>query len=149
MPFKVEHLRSVLTQGGLVAGLQYLNDPIQHRYTGVYRLGQGLLRNIELFDKAGEVKPEFLMEVPLGDSFCQFVLRDGVFRTDHSGQDDRLEGHKYQGVLLSYHGVPVLDNHGELFGTLCHFDAAQRTLADEDFAFLQQAARVLPGYLPR
>jgi GAF domain-containing protein len=149
MPFKVEHLRSVVTQGGLVAGLQYLNDPIQHRYTGVYRLGQGLLRNIELFDKAAKVKPEFLMEVPLGDSFCQFVLRDGVFRTDRSGQDDRLEGHKYQGVLLSYHGVPVLDNQGELFGTLYHFDAAQRTLADEDFAFLQQAARVLPGHLPR
>ena len=43
-------------------------------------------------------------------------------------------------MLLTYHGVPVLDNRGELFGTLCHFDAEQRELSDEQFELLQRAA---------
>lgn len=149
MPFEIERLRSELQKGGLAGGLRFLNDPVGHRYTGVYRLQDMLLKNVELYDKQGEMRPEFLAEVPLGDSFCQFVLRDGAFRTEHSGEDARLDGHKYQGVLLSYHGVPVLDNAGELFGTLCHFDALQRDLSDEDFDLLQQAARLLPAYLPR
>ena len=147
MPFLIEKLRTELAQGGVRRGLQFLNDPVDHRYTGVYRLASGMLKNVELFDKEGEVTPEFLMEVPLEDSFCQFVLRDGLFKTHNSGEDNRLDGHKYKGVLLSYTGVPIVDNRGELYGTLCHFDALQRQLSDEDFDVLRQAAKVLPDYL--
>lgn len=140
-------LQSVLEERGLHAGLKYLNDPLTHRYTGVFQLDNGVLRNIDLYDKVGEVMPDFLAEVPLEDSFCQFVLRDGLFCTDNSAADPRLDGHKYQGVLLTYHGVPLLGDRGELWGTLCHFDAEAKTLSDEDFTVLQQAARVIPAYL--
>lgn len=149
MAVKIDLLQSELQQGGLRRGLQFLNAPIEHRYTAVYRLSNGMLRNVELCDKEGEIKPEFLEEVPLNDSFCQFVLRDGLFQTSNTSDDRRLDGHKYQGVLMSYHGVPVLDSQGELFGTLCHFDALTRPLSDEDFELLQAAARMLPAYLPR
>ena len=149
MPFQLEKFQSELKRNGLASALGLLNQPVNHRYTGVYQLRDGNLCNVELYDKEGEVKPEFLMEVPLHDSFCQFVLRDGVFRTSDTGKDDRLDGHKYQGVLLSYHGVPVLDNQGELFGTLCHFDALQRDLSDEDFELLQHAARLIAPYVAR
>lgn len=54
-----------------------------------------------------------------------------------------------QGFLLTYHGVPLLGNRGELYGTLCHFNALQRTIADEDFEFLQSAARLIPRFLPQ
>lgn len=143
----VATLRAVMDEGGLHAGLKYLNDPVVHRYTGVFRLNNGMFRNVDLFDKEGEVMPEFLAEVPLTDSFCQFVIRDGVFCTDNTANDRRLDGHKYQGVLLTYHGVPVLDDRGELFGTLCHFDAEARTISDEQFDLLQRAAKVIPGFL--
>lgn len=143
----LDNLRAALDQGGLHAGLEYLNSPVEHRYTGVFRLNNGMFKNVGLFDKEGEVMPEFLAEVPLGESFCQFVIRDGVFCTDNTAEDRRLDGHKYQGVLLTYHGVPVLDDKGELFGTLCHFDANARKLPDDSFEFLQRAARVIPPYL--
>lgn len=143
----LKSLRAVLAESGLQAGLKYLNDPLVHRYTGVFRLNNGAFRNVDLFDKQGEVMPEFLAEVPLTESFCQFVLRDGIFCTDNSADDARLDGHKYQGVLLTYHGVPVLDDQGELFGTLCHFDAEARGLSDEDFDLLQRPARIIPPYL--
>lgn len=129
------------------AGLDHLNERVAHRYTGVYQLCDGNLRNLYLFDKRGEARPEFLEVVPLADSFCQFVLRDGVFLTDDSGKDERLNGHKYQGALLAYHGVPLLNNRGELFGTLCHFDADSHQLRDDELAYLHQAARLLPAFM--
>ncbi len=141
-------LLNALNAEGLPGGLRCLNQTVEHRYTGVYRLRDAVFHNIGLFDKQGEIRPDFLAAVPLGDSFCQFVIRDGVFKTDDSGRDARLDGHKYQGILLTYHGVPLEDDRGEFYGTLCHFDALQRSISDADFAFLQAAARVIPKFLP-
>ncbi|MES2841514.1 MAG: guanylate cyclase [Pseudomonadota bacterium] len=149
MAVKIDLVQTAFQQGRLRLALEVLNAPVAHRYTALYRLSDGVLSNVELVDKENEIKPEFLAEVPLKDSFCQFVLRDGLFKTSNTADDHRLNGHKYQGVLMTYHGVPVLDNQGELFGTLCHFDALTRPLADEHFDLLEAAARVLPAYLPR
>ena len=132
---------------GLTAGLTGLNSRVPHRYTALYRLDHATLRNIELVDKANETKPEFLAAVPLSHSFCQFVLRDGSFLTSNSAQEDRLDGHPYKGVMVSYHGVPVLDDKGELFGSLCHFDVAERSLPDSEFEHLQGVARSIAPYL--
>jgi len=132
---------------GTEAAIAYLNAGVPHRYTAVYRLDGQILRNVILHDKAGEMRPEFLESVAMADSFCQFVLRDGVFRTDDSAKDTRLDGHPYQGVMVCYHGVPLMDNKGDLWGTLCHFDVQQLGLADDEFDLLQRAARRLPAYL--
>lgn len=59
----------------------------------------------------------------------------------------RLDGHKYQGVMACYHGVPLLSGVGALWGTLCHFDVVQRLLSDAEFDLLQSGARSLPGHL--
>lgn len=131
------------------AGLAYLNARVEHRFTGVYQLVNGEMHNVYLYDKLGEIIPEFLKAVPLEDSFCQFVLRDGLFCTSNTALDARLNGHKYQGVLGAYYGVPLLNNAGELYGTLCHFEEANQELPDAEFAFFQKAAQVLPKYLFR
>lgn len=143
----LEGVNAALQAGGAGAAVAYLNRGVPHRYTAIYQLDGERLRNLYLHDKAGEVRPEFLAEVPMAHSFCQFVLRDGLFRTDDSAVDARLDGHPYQGVMVSYHGVPLLDNSSQLWGTLCHFDTQDWPLSDAAFALLQQAARRLPGYL--
>jgi len=140
-------LDDMLRREGVNAGLGALNARVPHRYTAVYRLDGGKLKNLFLHDKDGQARPEYLAEVDLGVSFCQFVLRDGFFLTDNSSHDARLDGHPYQGLMVSYHGVPLLDNAGDLFGSLCHFDIEERGLSNDEFDFLQQAARVLPGYV--
>lgn len=131
------------------AGLQFLNERVPHRYSAVYRLEGSMLRNEFVFDKLGELTPEFLLVVPLQESFCQFVLKDGVFQTTNTSTDTRLLGHKYQGVVGSYHGLPLVDNFGELYGTICHFDVQAHDLIDHEFEVLKQAAKVLPRYLGR
>ncbi|RYH22922.1 MAG: guanylate cyclase, partial [Alcaligenaceae bacterium] len=115
-------LKARLAEQGLQAGIAALNAAVPHRYTGVYRLRGDALFNVVLHDKQGAVRPQELAVVQLGDSFCQFVLRDGSFLVADSGQEGRLDGHRFQGVVVAYHGVPVADNAGGLYGTLCHFD---------------------------
>jgi GAF domain-containing protein len=132
---------------GIGAALEALNRRVLHRYTAIYRLEGALLRNVALVDKAQQMRPEFLAEVPLATSFCQFVLKDGVFLTADSAGDDRLDGHPYKGVMVAYHGVPIPDADDKVFGTLCHFDVAEQALSDAEFDNLQNIARVVRPYL--
>jgi GAF domain-containing protein len=141
-------LESVLSQRGCHAGLEFLNERVDHRFTAIYRLDNALMKNVDLVDKERIGLPD-LQEVPLGNSFCQYALRDGQFLTSASGDDRRLDGHPYQGVVGSYVGLPLLGNDGELWGTFCHFDIANRPIQDEEFDFLQKVARLLPRYMPR
>ena len=143
----LDHFSTLLATKGPEAALRYLNSGVPHRYTAVYRFEGELLRNVLLYDKQGQMRPEYLIAVPFKQSFCQFVLRDQAFRTDNSGSDDRLAGHPYRGVVVSYHSVPVVDEQGTLWGTMSHFDMSSHPLADSEFALLQRSARVLTSYL--
>lgn len=141
-------LENILNRDGLKAGLTWLNSRVPHRFTAVYLLDSLVLKSREVVDKDGEAAtPPVLMEVPLETSFCQYVLRDGQFITGDSGLDNRLDGHPYQGVMGSYVGLPLQGNADSLMGTFCHFDFENRQLPDDEFAFLQRVARLLPRYV--
>ena len=139
---------TVLASEGPELALQYLNSGVPHRYTAVYRFEGELLRNVLLHDKRGQMRPQFLIAVPFKQSFCQFVLRDQAFRTNDSGIDERLVGHPYRGVVVSYHSVPVMNAGGAMWGTMSHFDMSSHPLAGSEFELLQQAAKVLSRYIP-
>ena len=143
----VDALRAALTRGGPDAALEYLNQGVPHRYTAIYRFDGELLRNVALCDKLDQVRPDFLLAVPFKHSFCQFVLRDQAFRTEDSRQDRRLDGNPYQGVVISYHSVPLTLDDGSLWGTLSHFDMQGLSLSDEEFQLLESAARLLGSQL--
>jgi GAF domain-containing protein len=82
-------------------------------------------------------------------SFCKFVVRDGLFRTNNSSTDTRLAGHPSQGIVVSYHAVPVIDSDRALLGTLSHFDLIERSIDDAEFELLYQAGRLMADFLPR
>ncbi|MDM0111257.1 GAF domain-containing protein [Variovorax sp. J22R133] len=142
-----ETFAAVLSRGGPSAALDYLNEGVPHRYSAIYRFDGGLLRNVLLSDKRGEVHPDFLLAVPFEHSFCQYVRRDQSFRTEDSRSDPRLDGHPYQGIVISYHSVPLTGDNGMLWGTLSHFDMQGCPLPDEEFQLLESAARLLGGCL--
>ena len=141
-------LESTLRAGGIEAGVRLLNARVPHRYTGVYQLTGNVLKCKALYDKQHEVIPELLAAAPLEDSFCQFVFRDQGFQTGDARGDTRLTGHRYQQVVLSYHGVPLLDAAGALYGSLCHFDFQGLPLTDDEFENMKQASRLLSSFLP-
>jgi hypothetical protein len=120
---------------------------VPHRFTAVYRLDQQMLVNVATFDKHMHLEALDLKAVPLQDSFCQFVLRDGLFLTDDSGQDVRLKEHPYAGIVGSYIGVPIARGPGTLDGTLCHFDLACHPVSDEEYLLLERTALLLPAFI--
>jgi len=144
----LDQFSSVLASVGPEAAMEYLNRGVPHRYTAIYRFEGELLRNVVMHDKRGQMRPDYLIAVPFKQSFCQFVLRDQAFRTDDSACDERLVGSPYRGVVVSYHSVPILNEHGALWGTMSHFDMRSHPMPDAEFALLQQAAKVLGRYIP-
>ncbi len=147
MASPVAEFSHVLSHEGIVAGLQFLNRRVAHRCTAIYRLEAMTVRNIYIYDREGALLPESLGVVPLGDSFCQHALRDGAFLSSDTRDDSRVDGSPFKGVVVAYHGIPLVGQNCELFGSLCHFDFVPRSLSDEEFEFMQKAARVLSAYL--
>lgn len=143
----LEQLEAVLREDGVAAVVDLLNKRVRHRYTGIYELKSKQLSCAVLIDKQNEATPEALAVVPLEHSFCQFVFRDQQFRTSDSREEPRLDGHVFQQVVLSYHGVPLLLQSGAFFGSLCHFDVEALPLSDDEFENLQQVAQMLTPYL--
>jgi GAF domain-containing protein len=145
--YALRTLREVISsfeKYGLQAGLELLNQRVPHRFTAVYRLQGGVMRNVALVDKERSMDTFSLEAVPLTDSFCQFALKDGFFLTKCSGGDQRLAGHPYSGVVGSYVGVPIAAGEYRLYGTLCHFDFADQQIAMGEFLLLQHVALNMP-----
>lgn len=143
----MQAVHAALVARGVDAAIAELNAGVPHRYTGIFKLDGELLRNTHIFDKLGEARPEGLETVVLKESFCQIVMRDGYFLTDNTAQDDRLNYSPFKGVVMSYHGVPLLNNAAQLGGTLCHFDLVEQSISDAEFLCLQEAAKLFPAFL--
>lgn len=147
VPGRFSQVRRALYEQGVDAGIAEMNAGVSHRFSGIFKLQGELLLNTCMFDKRGEARPEALETVVLSDSFCQIVMREGFFLTDHSGRDSRLDYSPFQNMVLAYHGVPILNHVGELYGTLCHFDMVEQSISDDEFMCLQETARLLPPLL--
>lgn len=140
-------LKTTLETEGLNAALEGLNRRVPHRYTVIYRFDGDAFYSVAVFDKQGEPPPVLFRRVPFVDSFCQFTVGEGVFRTESSMDDRRLDGHIHQANVQSYTGLPLDDASGNLYGTFCHLDMVPQKLDETEFAFLQQATRLLSKYL--
>jgi hypothetical protein len=142
LDLSLNQFRLALQNGGLHGALAFLNSRTSFRYTAVYRLDGQMMRNICLYDRRGE-DALALSEIPLGDSFCQFVMRDNGFSTADSSQDERLLGHPYRGILHAYYGLPLSRHMGTLYGTFCHFDPEPMLLPDSEIALLESVSPLL------
>lgn len=141
-------LKEALLAGGLPAALAFLNQRVDHRFTAVYLLRDAVMHSVGLHDREFHFDTSDLQSVPIEDSFCQFVLRDGSFATHDSGFDRRLDNHRHQGAMSSYVGLPLSFKGRDLLGTFCHFDfAARPPLPEPEYAFMHLAARVLPDFV--
>lgn len=140
-------LHHTLQTQGVLPALALLNASTDCRFTAAFELVGDLLTCRYFHDRLGEPMPAFLAEVPYADSFCQMAIRTGEFRSSNTAADSRVDYSPYQGVMLSYHAVPLQDSTLHYSGTLCHFDLQQAALSDAQFGLLRQMARMLPPYV--
>ena len=142
-----DHLRQMKETrecAGARAILIYLNGLTDHRFTAMYRFDVEQLHNVYFYDRE---RPELesCPDIPVMASYCVFV-RDSrhSFVTMDALTDERTVGHPKRFEIGSYCGVPLVDENGRLFGTLCHFDTRPLPISGENVALMEEVARVLP-----
>lgn len=141
-----QRLRSLLATGDVRAGVAFLNSLTEHRFTSLYRFDRHRLSNVVFYDREN---PDITStpELPVAASYCVFV-RDtaDAFCMADSFSDERVSGHSKQPEIRAYCGVPLLDERGRVFGTLCHFDFRPLPTSEENLALMESVAPWLQRY---
>jgi GAF domain-containing protein len=139
----VSRFRQLLAAEGVRAALRYLNSQSDHRFTAVFRFEGGTLRNLHLVDR-DDPAVERCPDQPVLDSYCVYVRQTAeTFVTEDSTNDGRVDGHPKQQTVQSYCGIPLMDEDGTLFGTICHFDYAPVPFGEEEVYLLEDVAPLL------
>ncbi len=116
-------LRKIISTQGIRSALVYLNTLTGHRFTALYRFDDDMLRKTYFYDNENPSQ-EDCPDIPIEASYCIYLKRNpGVpFSTPNSLDDQRVIEHPKRKEILSYCGVPLTDNAGVMFGSICHFD---------------------------
>lgn len=141
-----DHLRRMgdrRATGGIRAVLIYLNGLTEHRFTAMYRFDDERLRNLYFYDRERPAV-ESCPDIPVLASYCVFVRASRhTFVTPDSVADGRVGGHPKRLEVRSYCGVPLVDEAGRMFGTVCHFDPRPLPISGESVALMEALAPLL------
>ncbi|MBA2690795.1 MAG: GAF domain-containing protein [Burkholderiales bacterium] len=139
----ISNLKRILANDGVRAAVVYLNSLTRHRFTSLYRFDGETLHNLIFYDREN---PEIqnCSDIPVLASYCVFVRESrATFATHDAQQDERVGNHPKRKTVQAYCGVPLLDQDGKMFGTICHFDFKPGRIADVDVEFLECMAPLL------
>lgn len=139
-------LRACIRGGDVRGALARLNARTEHRFTSLYRFDNETLRNVWFFDRE---HPEQTAcdDIPVLASYCVFV-REGqaTFRVHDAGSDARVAAHPKREQIRAYCGVPLLDDTGRMFGSVCHFDFRPLAISDSNVELMEALAPMLQRY---
>ena len=132
--------QTLLQARGLHEALRFLNARTRHRFTGVYRIVPPVLHNVCLFDRENPAI-HVGSETPLDETYCAITgeLRK-PFHFANSAEDDRFRGNPRRSTVVSYCGVPLRNDDGSAWGTLCHFDLRPRIVPVGEIPVLEVVA---------
>jgi GAF domain-containing protein len=136
-------IKSIIGSDGPRAVLTYLNGLTDHRFTALYRFDVEQLRNVYFFDR-DRPQVETCPDIPVMASYCVFVRSsNNTFVTLDSMVDERVAGHPKRLEVRSYCGVPLVNEDGRAFGTICHFDARPLSISDQNVELMEAIAPLL------
>lgn len=114
------------------------------RYTSLFRFEQNELVSVWTFDRSDDAVDSFPLQTPIDASYCVLVKEARtVVVIENALTDQRAANHPKQHDLATYVGAPIFSADGTMFGTLCSYDAAPRSINDQAKATLTEAAQVL------
>jgi CheY-like chemotaxis protein len=138
------HLERHFQAGNVRAGLALLNSTATFRFTSAFRFDQERLTSVWTYDRSAPHADQFPLSMTVNASYCAKV-RDGrgPFVVSDSRSDARVATHPKRLELLSYCGVPLYRADGSIYGSLCHFDAEARLVAQDAVRWLEQGAELM------
>ena len=139
---ELNELRFAL-RSGIIAALRYLNARTPHRFTGIFQYDGDDVRNLFLVDREMQDAQPWA-PFPTQESYCAIVQDTGApFITGNAHVDERIQTHPARNKVISYCGVPLRTEAGELYASLCHFDYKPIMFSDLDIDFVTEAAPYL------
>ena len=139
----LQHMKALRDSAGARSVLIYLNELAPHRFSAMFRFVGSQLRSVCFLDRE---RPELdsCPEIPITTSYCVFVRdSDKTFSTLDSFSDQRVDGHPKKLEIRSYVGVPLIDVSGEMFGTVCHFDAMPQDIDSQSVELMEALGSIL------
>lgn len=140
---KLGQMRDIHARAGIRALLIYLNGLTSHRFTAIYRFDIEQLRSVIFYDRECP-DVESCPDIPVMASYCVFVRKSRqLFVTPDSLEDERTSGHPKRLEVRSYCGVPLVDEAGQVFGTICHFDPRPLPISEENVTLMEGVASIV------
>lgn len=142
-------LRDLIAVGDLRGALRFLNDQTPHRFTGLYVFEDPTLSNLQIIDKQ-DPDSESLPDVPVTATYCAFTRSTGgPLAIRDARREDRWTDHPARDEIISYCGVPLVDDQGAIFGTICHYDYGPVEISPENVELLEAVSALLIDGRPR
>ena len=138
----IAEFRTIVRNRGLHDGLRFLNARTPHRYTGIYRYDGDMLRNVYLYD---QFSPSVCKgaDVKMVDAYCALVGQRQATVEFADINAEKSIAVKADSPVVSYSGALIRDDHGEPFGTLCHFDTKPSQARMSDVPLLEAIAPLI------
>ena len=128
---------------GLWDAVAFLNATTEYRFTGIYRFVGGTLRNVVLVDRENpgiRAAPD----VDASLSYCSLMRESGQpVQLEDATDDPRTLDHPSRDTVQAYCGIPLIDDQGQVIGSLCHFAEVPTLVFDEDLEVLLLLPRIL------
>lgn len=137
-------IQEKLAVGELYEALGLLNAQGEHRFTGLFACESTGFHNAFLYDRD---QPETLKldeVIPYEASYCQFTCTDQkTYIIVDASEDPRFEGHPSRYRFKSYVAVPIHNEDGSLWGTLCYFDTKANSVRLEQIELLEWVGKLI------
>ncbi len=136
-------LEALLTRRGVRALLVFLNGLTAHRFTALFRFDGETLNNAYFYDR-DDPRADSCPDIPVSASYCVYV-RDtrSTFVTNDSLDDARVRDHPKRNEVRAYCGVPLVDEDGIVFGSICHFDFRPVSISQANVELMEAVAPLL------
>lgn len=117
-----QRLEYFLKKGRVREALAFLNSLTPFRFSAVFFFKGAWMQNRQFIDRENPNAP-LMPDLEITASYCVFPRDTGrPFSTPDSIEDPLLVTHPLRLKVRSYCGIPLVDENGDVFGTVCHFD---------------------------
>jgi CheY-like chemotaxis protein len=144
-------IETLVASNNTRALLHTLNRKTSYRFSSIFRFDYDTdrLASVWTFDRENPRTDLFPLDVLITGSYCVFVREQRApFVVEDAREDARVAGHPKRHELLAYCGVPLLRRDRSIFGSICHFDAQPRPIAEGVVSTLERVAEMLKPSLP-
>jgi GAF domain-containing protein len=144
-----DQIKQALQSAGLMYGLRFLHNTSPYRFTALYLVREYALRNLPFFDRENPSAATRPAELPITAAYCIFPYStETQCEIADAASDSRTTDHPMRERIASYIGSPLIDEKGNVFGTLCHFDVEPVVPTEEVRATLRDVAGFLGRNMP-